>query len=383
MRDELGAITGTRVIRDLPALEAFEAEWTRLWALSAPPPPMLEFGWIRQWWQQHRAEGELLVVVSYDGGEPIGVAPLYVRSREANIGGVLRTVLFLGTGEPEFEEVCGENAGWLGPPTSRRGVTVAVADVLGQERSIWDRLSLRYMGPDLVPAEDLRQLLNPLLLETTLERSTNYRVQVESFDEYVARIPSASRRGRFRKLMRRGAEAGLELVVASDVTQARELLERLAHLHQSYWRERDEPGAFASAKFHTFHRSMLEQHWSAGRLWLYGLRRPDGRWVALHYNLQAGDILYYYLSGIDYDAASKLAPGTLILLHGIDLAARRGVRVFDLLAGAYDFKEQLANDSIETVTLDALAAKSIPRAWRGLRDLRRAVGASPPRPTGV
>ncbi len=74
-----------------------------------------------------------------------------------------------------------------------------------------------------------------------------------------------------------------------------------------------------------------------------------------------------------------MAPVTGFLLHGslllhtIDLAAREGVRTFDLMPGGAEYKYRLASETIETVSLEGLASRALPRAWQGLRALKRRV----------
>lgn len=332
---------------------------------------MLELEWVQQWWRLHRAEGRPFVLVARDERGVVGIAPLYIRQRERSLAGALRAVMFLGTGEPELEEVCGENAGWLCAPGDRELVTRLVARALRQHSGRWDRLDLRYVGPDTGPAVELAKQLGGGLVETCCAEWLSSRVRVAPIDEYVAAVESRSRRGRFRKLLRQADAAGLELVRASSVDEALDMFDQLVRLHQGYWEGRDEPGACSSPRFREFHRRMIRHYADSDRLWLLGLRTRDGRWAALHYDIEAGDTLYYYLSGIDYAAASKLSPGNLILLHSIDQAATAGLRVLDLMVGDADFKRQLANDATTLVSVDALAPGIVPQAWRGLRNLGR------------
>ena len=74
--------------------------WGRLWQATRPLPPMLEYRWARTWWQIHRRHGKLLLILALDdAGQPIGLAPLYLRRDSHDPVRLLRTVHFLGTGE--------------------------------------------------------------------------------------------------------------------------------------------------------------------------------------------------------------------------------------------------------------------------------------------
>ena len=164
----------------------------------------------------------------------------------------------------------------------------------------------------------------------------------------------------------------MQLVEAQTADEALSMFDDLVRLHQAHWEARGEPGACSSSSFRDFHRRMLRHYATRGRLWVFGLKHED-RWIALHYDIEAGDTLYYYLSAIDPRASSKLSPGNLILLRAVELAARRGLARIDLMAGDYEFKRHLSNDVAEMMTLEALGRSAAGRLWRGMRDARRLV----------
>lgn len=360
------------LLKEPSAIDSLRSDWWRLWAAARSPLPMLEFEWVREWWGQQGHNGTLFIVVAYRDGELIGLAPLYVRRRGHGLREMLRTVHFLGTGEAETEEVCGENLGWLASPANVPLVTDAVADALLRERATWDRIVLPYMGPETRAAFDLQQRLAPALLESSVVAHRSRIINVSPLDDYLHAIDSASRRARFRRWLRRGEAAGVQLLEAQTVDEALSMFEELVRLHQANWEARGEPGACSSPAFRGFHRRMLRHYAACGRLWVFGLKLDD-RWIALHYDIEAGDTLYYYLSAIDPRASSKLSPGNLILLRSVELAARRGLARIDLMAGDYEFKRHLSNDVAETVTFDALQRSAAGRVWRGMRDARRFV----------
>src|SRR5947199_279060 len=65
------------VLDDADALDSVEDVWNRLWAVTRPLPPMLEYRWVRTWWEIHRRAGKLLIVILIDGdGQARGLAPL-------------------------------------------------------------------------------------------------------------------------------------------------------------------------------------------------------------------------------------------------------------------------------------------------------------------
>src|SRR5688572_10089360 len=100
---------------------------------------MLEWTWIRTWWDQHQDEGRLWGwLLQGPDGQPRGLAPLYLRDEgRKDPRRCLRTVAFLGTGEREEDELTGEYTGWLGEPGDLPAVTTAVAGHLQRMRGDW------------------------------------------------------------------------------------------------------------------------------------------------------------------------------------------------------------------------------------------------------
>src|SRR5205814_898733 len=130
------------------AIDRLGDTWTKLWTATRPLPPMLEYRWVRTWWQIHRDDGRLLIIIARDGaGTAIGIAPLYVRRDCSDPIRLLRTIHFLGTGERECDEVAGEYLGWLAAPSDVNAVTQAVARVLRSRADLWDRLHLINLCP--------------------------------------------------------------------------------------------------------------------------------------------------------------------------------------------------------------------------------------------
>ena len=139
---------------------------------------------------------------------------------------------------------------------------------------------------------------------------------------------------------------------------------------------------FASPVFTTFQRSLLDEYARAGRMWLVGLRQGD-RWLAVRYLLRAGSRLYDYVSGVDTDTHTALAPGLLLHLLTIDAGAAAGIEVYDLMAGESDYKRHLAVEETGLPTLDVFARTIRSRLWLAARDLRRRVRSreAPPVPS--
>jgi CelD/BcsL family acetyltransferase involved in cellulose biosynthesis len=366
------------VIADANGLDRLEETWQALWERTEPVPPMLEFRWIRQWWRMHAAEGRLWVlVVRDDQGQPVGLAPLYLRDEGiADPRRCLRTIGFLGTGEAVRDEVAGEYTTWLGPPWALPLVTARVLARLAATAGTWDRLRLDCLWPGADIDGPLRRGLEGSAARIESETRPSFRSPVRPLDAYLKALPSANYRHRCRRALREGQEQGVELVRARTADEAAEMFGALEGLHQRRWQARGEPGVFASPVFRSFQLGLLERYLADGSAWLVGLRtRADEnggrRWLAVRYLLQAGGRLYDYLSGVDTEVNTALAPGLLLHLHTLEAAAAAGIQVYDLMAGDADYKRHLAIEHTDLPSLEVYAPTLRARLWLAARDLRR------------
>lgn len=367
------------MLEDDGALDRLAEVWGQLWAATRPLPPMLEYRWVRTWWEIHRDAGDLFViVVADDRWQPVGLAPFYLR-RE----GALHTVHFLGTGEREADEVAGEYLGLLAAPEMMAPVSAVVGEALRARAGEWDRVRLVNLASAQELPGRLSQALGPVARQIDVGRRPAFRIQVTPLPRYLAALPSANFRHRCRRALRAGEAAGVELVTATEPAQARELMAALAALHQRRWQERGRPGAFDSPVFRDFHARLLPGYLADGSGWLAGLRRGND-WLAVRYHLRAGDRVYDYLSGVDTRAPAALGPGLLLTLHALEWCAHNGVRTYDLLGGDYDYKRRLATEVDQLLEIDVFGPSLAAQLWlaaRRLRErLRPAPGESAPAP---
>jgi CelD/BcsL family acetyltransferase involved in cellulose biosynthesis len=368
------------LLDDPDALDGLGEDWGRLWQATRPLPPMLEYRWVRTWWNIHRKQARLLLIIARDdAGQAIGMAPLYMRRSTHDPLGLLRTVHFLGTGEREADEIASEYLSWLGPPEVIPTVTSLVGQVLRDRADEWDRIRFVNLsaGQDLHLA--LPRELAPVAQEVTVAPRPTFRIAVKPLEKYLAGLESGNFRHRCRRALRAGAEAGVELVTVTQPQEARSLFEVLAKLHQRRWSERGQPGAFDSPVFRGFHEQLMPSYVADGTGWLVGLRQGD-RWLAARYHLRTGDRVFDYVSGVDIDTPAALGPGLLLTLHGLEWCARNGVQTYDLLAGDYEYKKKLATEEDQIFDVDVFGSSLAAQIWLAARRLRskwRAATAAP------
>ena len=358
------------VLENAEALDDLADVWNRLWSATRPLPPMLEYRWARTWWQIHGTDGKLLVILAVgEDGEPVGLAPLYLRRDAQDPVRLLRTVHFLGSGEREADEVASEYLGWLAAPEHQDAVTATVGRVLRERAATWDRVHLVNVGPGAALSQRLPEELGPVSREKRVSPRPTFRIGVRSLEEYLAGLESSNFRHRCRRALRAGTAAGVELVSATRPEEARHMFEELARLHQQRWIERGRSGVFDSPVFNDFHKRLVCGYVTDGRAWLAGLRSGD-RWLALRYHLRTEDTVFDYVSGVDTSTEAALGPGLLLTLHALDWCARNGIRTYDLLAGDYDYKRKLATETDEIFDIDVFGSTLAVQLWLAARKLK-------------
>jgi CelD/BcsL family acetyltransferase involved in cellulose biosynthesis len=326
----------------LEQLEPLAADWDRL----ARRVPFRSWTWLSHWWRHYGEpfggrgqRASLYVLVVYDGGQPVGIAPWYCENCPCQ-GRVLR---FLGLGE-----VCSEYLSVLCLPEMEERVAEALATWLtAAHRSDqpawnpddhWDLLELS--GVDVQDAAVLRLTEELELRRNLVHRNAGWncwRIDLPgSWEEFLAKL-SKNHRKQLRRRQRTildGRRHVLHCVQRiAELPRARDVL---VDLHQRRRQSQGGRGCFTSRRFTAFHDDVMPEMLRAGQLrlaWLEVDRRP----VVAEYLLTGNDVVYAYQSGMN-PGALDLAPGSLgnlLMLHG---AIDGGYRAFDFLRGDEPYK---------------------------------------------
>jgi CelD/BcsL family acetyltransferase involved in cellulose biosynthesis len=112
--------------------------------------------------------------------------------------------------------------------------------------------------------------------------------------------------------------------------------------------------------------------------------RADGRLLAVHFGMQAGDTLHWWFPTYDPEQA-RCSPGQVLLLKIAAAAAAHGVTRIDLGKGSEDYKLALASTSVEIAegSIDRRPfAATVRRGWTATRDwVKRSPLGTPARST--
>jgi CelD/BcsL family acetyltransferase involved in cellulose biosynthesis len=296
------------LVKDVDALSALAPEWMELWRGAPDTTPFQSPMWLLPWWR-HFGSNELHVITVRDRGRLEALAPLYIiREDDESLG------LLLGTGISDYLDVV---------TIGDHGNAIVTA-LAGVDCQVWDLQQLR-------PSSPLLQAELPNGWSDTVEEQD--ACPVLSLEEDLTSTHFRKKLRYYRRSLERVGEVLIEEATAANLDS---LLTALFELHAARWQRRGMSGMLADDVVQEFHRHVSRAMLDAGALRMYGIRVGE-RIVAVFYGFASGDTVYYYLSGYDPDL-EKLSPGTLIVAHAIEQAARDGARTFDFLRGAEDYK---------------------------------------------
>ena len=139
------------------------------------------------------------------------------------------------------------------------------------------------------------------------------------------------------------ADGPLMVRRAQTVAEGLQFLQEMIALHDSTWRARGKPGAFATSLARRFYQTLLTSGIPAGEVDLLQISAGQSI-VGYLMNFTHGGVVSAYQSGFNYAAAgSHQKPGLTCHHVAIESYRARGFHSYDFLAGADRYKLSLAN----------------------------------------
>lgn len=169
-----------------------------------------------------------------------------------------------------------------------------------------------------------------------------------------------------------GEYGPLQADKAASVEEALTFLDELKGLHQTYWRSRGRPGAFAEPFFERFHKRLIETAYPSGQVDLIRVRAGKKLIGYLYNFLYRGKVLSYQ-SGFSYEDESKFKPGMVSHVLTITEYLASGLDKYDFLAGDSQLKSSLSTDRLEMYWITLQRGKVLFKLEDFARSLRRRV----------
>jgi len=317
--------------------DSIRDDWDKLFSASPYAATALDFAWLRGWWrvygQVYGADG-LRILTMWRSSSLVGALPLYLKEVKC-FPFPIRKLMFVSTGEAEFEEVCPDYLGILcSPGDEEECVRSAWREIGGLA---WDCLEFLDVAAD-----------SPLLKPDALPKraapfsrgSCPIADLTGGFEVYLGRLSPNSRQ-QARRLIREGEQAGVQFVIA-DADRVEEVFADLVSLHQQRWVDEGKTGVFSAQRFAEFHCNLISQWLPQGRAILAHLSLA-GEAVAVLYGFVNRDKFDFYQSGVKAEGKGPLrSPGNLAHLLLMRELTERGVTAYDFLRGSASYKQRLA-----------------------------------------
>jgi CelD/BcsL family acetyltransferase involved in cellulose biosynthesis len=323
---------------------ALQSDWNAL----AGDSPFRSWDWLATWWKHYgtasaestshneapRRKLFALVVFKDSNGSGnnerrlLGIAPWYIE-RSAIKG---RVIKWLGDGE-----VCTDHLSLICGPEDIAEVAASISQSL-TESDDWDALDLNAIDDGNIGLTSLVSSLQDSECSISRELADScWALDLpSSWDDYLAAL-SKSHRKQLRQLERRVIESNrIDWHRVETQAELEKGWDILVDLHQRRRISLDEPGCFASAVFHSFHREVAERMLLRGQLRISWLDL-DGKPAAAEYHFGDARATYAYQGGVDPDRLAE-EPGRLSTILCLKQAIEEGHVCFDFLRGDEPYK---------------------------------------------
>jgi hypothetical protein len=347
-------------------------EWDSF-ALGCEHSFFLSGFWIRNWLALLPPETDAELMLICRAEDPVAMA--WIVGRKVVRHGIVRSrTLFLNEpGRQDLDQLTIEHNGLLSRAEESEAAIQKLLEWFGRRDRSWDELVISGIE---VPS-----------FRTLIKHADNYGLNVRVTNRlpspyvdlekaraselgYLGLISRNSRSQIRRSLRLYEQEGPIRLSVAGTLSDAEAYMARLVKLHQEYWNEKGENGAFADEKIRRFHRDLIKAGISKGCVQI--VRVAAGRQVIGYlYNFLHNGIAYNYQSGFIYSDDNRLKPGMVCHYLAIQHNLNRGSLKYDFLVGNERYKQSLATDAREQVWCLVQRPKLIFRVEDTFRMIKR------------
>jgi len=171
--------------------------------------------------------------------------------------------------------------------------------------------------------------------------------------DYLSHLSRNSRQSLRRSLRYYEAHGPLQYHRANSLEEAIDLFAQLEQAHQTYWRTRGQPGAFAEPFFRQFHAELIRSAFTDGHIEM-AVIKAGAQIIGYLYNFIWRDRIYAYQSGFNYSEDRLAKPGYVSHYMAILSALKKGQNVYDFMAGRRQHKTSLSTAQQSLVWLQLL-----------------------------
>jgi CelD/BcsL family acetyltransferase involved in cellulose biosynthesis len=334
----------------LDLIDPHSPEAAAIWqdlADECPHSYFLSWGWIEHWLSTLPASAGIRLAVMRDDSTPVAAAFLGHAS-------VVRQHLFRSTawllnqtGDLALDQLYIEDNALL----MRPGSAISVRDLLAALPGEWEELYLSGVDPATPTGALLGGVSDPyeLLIANRIPAPyVDLAAMRAQRKDYLALLGSNTRSQIRRCYKLYEAQAPLRREVAASVGEALDIYAELVDLHQSWWTQRGQRGAFANPYFDGFHRGLIERRFGAGETQLIRVRCGEAT-IGCLYNFVWNGTVSFYQSGLHAEEDNRLKPGFICHVEAVRHNLEAGHSTYDFMASFDDYKLRMSTHRRELV----------------------------------
>jgi len=260
-----------------------------------------------------------------------------------------------------------ENLDWIVRRGHEAAAVRAVLDWLEENRSEWDTLELNTVPAHSPVAAALRHELAVRRWRLIVHEGVGYfRWLPDNWEAFVASLPRNMRAQIRSRLRRVQSRFTLQLRRCESLEELPECLAHLYSLHTKRWQLRGKSGSFDLTEKRIFYTEMGKRFLERGWLDFWQLDL-DGQTVAVEFGFHHDTIYSFLQAGFDPDYAAY-SVGRVLRCLIIEELIRRGIRGYDFLGGADEYKQRYGAQRLTYLSLASARPHSWGAAGLALRD---------------
>jgi CelD/BcsL family acetyltransferase involved in cellulose biosynthesis len=331
----------SRVVEDLSQLSALQDAWRGL--QPSVRYPFQELGWYLAWARTIGTTGgrRLKCITLWDGARLVAVLPLALRRYKG-----IRLVEWIGGSVTDYCDAI------VAPGVDAQDALATLWRTLNREVG-FDVLRLGQVRADAV-VSGFADSVDPWV--ETREGAFSIPLKWSSSEEWL-KSRNQKQRYEARRLMRQMDKEGFQFRAWKAPEPLEPMLAAVIEQKQAWVRARGVDSFITEPQGPEFVYALAREMAALGMLHLTAIQHGD-RFISCHLGFERGDTLYYWMP--TYDAAfAKKRVGNTLREHLIMSACDRGMKKFDMLLGAYEYKSLY--DAVE----DPMRTLVVPRGLLG------------------
>jgi len=322
--------------KELPRIKSIWCEF----CASADVTYFLSWGWVENWLTCLPEDSRPQLAMICQDGSPVVIFFLkknhFIRKRLFTSRGWFVNAI----GKPVYDNIWIEYNRFL----HLLSENISLRKIIALLPDPWDELLLPGLDTKSFPGDALE---NPLVGYNIVIQSRSPSPYVDLAEvrakqgDYISLLSSNTRSQIRRSYRLYEARGPVILEVAETVNGALRIFEEMLKLHQYTWGARKIESPFASEFVIHFHKTLIQKRFDSGEIQLLRIRAGNST-VGCLYNFDYKGNVYFYQSGMDYEADRRLKPGFVAHVEAVKYNAMAGRRVYDFLGGIERYKTSLA-----------------------------------------